>query len=97
MAEEQNEDEERPCLHCLMVEMIDDFFAEYPVSTEEADAIDTEEVVTAVAKTVAELTYSLDAAGRQSMIEQLMREIMSYDAEYRQQDELGAAGSGARH
>jgi hypothetical protein len=26
-----------------------------------------------------------------------MREIMSYDAEYRQQDELGAAGSGARH
>ena len=50
MAEEQNEDEERPCLHCLMVEMIDDFFAEYPVSTDEPDAIDTEEVITAVAK-----------------------------------------------
>jgi hypothetical protein len=46
---------------------------------------------------VAELTYSLDDAGRQKMIEQLTREIMSYDAEYRQQDELGAAGSGARH
>jgi hypothetical protein len=97
MAEERNEDEERPCLHCMMVEMIDDFFAEYPVSTDEPDAIDTDEVITAVAKTVAELTYSLDDAGRQKMIEQLMREIMSYDAEYRQQDELGAAGSGARH
>ena len=97
MAEEQNEDEERPCLHCLIVEMIDDFFAEYPVSTDEPEAIDTEEVITAVAKTVAELTYSQDAAGRQNMIEQLMREIMNYDAEYRQQDEMGAAGSGARH
>jgi hypothetical protein len=97
MAEERNEDEERPCLHCLIVEMIDDFFAEYPVSTDEPDAIDTEEVITAVAKTVAELTYSQDSAGRQNMIEQLMREIMNYDAEYRQQDEMGAAGSGARH
>ena len=46
---------------------------------------------------MAELTYSQDGTGRQNMIEQLMREIMSYDAEYRQQDELGAAGSGARH
>jgi hypothetical protein len=46
---------------------------------------------------VAELTYSQDAAGRQNMIEQLTREIMNYDAEYRQQDEMGAAGSGARH
>jgi hypothetical protein len=97
MAEEQNEDEERPCLHCLMVEMIDDFFAEYPVSTDEPDTLDTEEVITAVAKTVAELTSRQDGTGRQNMIEQLMREIMSYDAEYRQQDELGAAGSGARH
>ncbi len=94
---EQNEEEERPCLHCLIVEVIDDFFAEYPVSTDEPDAIDTEEVIVAVAKTVAELTYSQSAAGRQKMIEQLTREIMNYDAEYRRQDELGAAGSGARH
>jgi hypothetical protein len=31
------------------------------------------------------------------MIEQLMREIMNYDAEFRQQDQLGVAASGARH
>jgi len=97
MSDDQNEDEERPCLHCLIVEAIDNFFAEYPVSTDEPDTIDTQEVITAVAKTVAELTYSQDAAGRQNMIEQLMREIMNYDAEYRQQDELGRAGSDARH
>jgi len=97
MSDEQNEDDERPCLHCLIVEAIDSFFAEYPVSSDEPDTIDTAEVITAVAKTMAELTYSQDAAGRQNMIEQLMREVMNYDAEYRQQDELGRAGSDARH
>ena len=28
----EREDEERPCLHCMMVELIDDFFAEYPAT-----------------------------------------------------------------
>ena len=27
---EERVDQERPCLHCMMVELIDDFFAEYP-------------------------------------------------------------------
>jgi len=97
MSDDQNENEERPCLHCLMVELIDNFFAEFPVSNDEPDTVDTDEVVNAVAKTVAELTCSLDAAGRQNLVEQLMREIMKFDAEYRQQDEIGTAGSGARH
>ena len=97
MSEVQNEDEERPCLHCLIVEVIDSFFAEYPVSTDDPDAVDAGEVITAVAKTVAELTCSQDDAGRQNTIAQLMREITDYDAEYRQQDELGRAGSDARH
>jgi len=97
MADEQTEDEERPCLHCLIVDVIDSYFAEYPVSDDEPDAIDTDEVLTALAKTVAELTCSQDAAARQSVIEQLMRGIMEYDAEYRQQDEMGRPGSHARH
>jgi hypothetical protein len=42
--------------HCMMVELIDDFFADYPATTGEPDMIDTGEVVTAIAKTVAELT-----------------------------------------
>jgi hypothetical protein len=97
MADEQTEDEERPCLHCLIVDVVDSYFAEYPVSDDEPDAIDTDEVLTALAKTVAELTCSQDAAARQSVIEQLMRGIMEYDAEYRQQDEMGRPGSHARH
>jgi hypothetical protein len=27
---EEHVDQERPCLHCLMVDLIDDFFAEHP-------------------------------------------------------------------
>jgi hypothetical protein len=56
MADEQGDDEERPCLHCLIVEVVDGFFAEYPVSADAPDVIDTDEVITALAKTVAELT-----------------------------------------
>ena len=97
IADEQNQDEERPCLHCLIVETIDSFFAEYPVSAEEPEAVDTDEIVTAIAKTVAELTCGLDSIGRQAMLEQLTREIADYDAEFRQQDALGSIGSAARH
>ena len=97
MADDQDKEDERPCLHCLIVDVIDDFFSEYPVSAEEPEAVDTDEVVTALAKTVAELTCSQDPAGRQATIEQLMREVMDYDTEFRQQDALGTTASGARH
>jgi hypothetical protein len=73
---EERDDQERPCLHCMMVELIDDFFAEYPVEGGEPDTIDTDEVITAVAKTVAELTCKHDNSVRQQIIETLMREIM---------------------
>jgi hypothetical protein len=97
MSDDQEANEERRCLHCEIVELIDEFFAENPVATGEPDTIDTDEVITAVAKTVAELTSSQDGAIRQNMIEQLMREIMNYDAEFRQQDAMGTDRSHARH
>jgi hypothetical protein len=50
-----------------------------------------------VAKVVAEMTCSMADADRQHMIERLLREIMEYDTEFRQQDQLGTAASGARH
>ena len=92
MSEERDE-QERPCLHCMMVELIDDFFAEYPATTGEPETIDTDEVVAAIAKTVAELTCGQDGTIRQ----QLMREIMNYDAEFRRDAGTGAIGSDARH
>ena len=96
MTEEQNY-QERPCLHCMMVELIDDFSAEYPASPDEPDTIDTDEVIVAIAKTVAELTSGQDGVTRQQLIEQLTREIMNYDAEFRRENGSGAFGSGARH
>ena len=93
----ERDDQERPCLHCMMVELMDDFFAEYPAASGEPDAIDIDEVVTAIAKTVAELTCGQDVTIRQQLIEQLMREIMDYDAEFRRDAGTGAIGSDARH
>ena len=93
----ERDDQERPCLHCVMIELIDDFFAEYPAASGEPDVIDTDEVVTAIAKTVAELTCGQDGTIRQQLIEQLMREIIDYDAEFRRDAGTGAIGSDARH
>ena len=99
MSEEQN-NQERPCLHCMIVELIDDFFAEYPArpgNSDEVDADEADEVIAAIAKTVAELTSRQDGLIRQQLIEQLMREIMKYDGDFRQEDAAGAIGSHARH
>jgi hypothetical protein len=46
---------------------------------------------------VAELTYGQDGTIRQQLIEQLVREIMDYDAEFRREAGTGAIGSDARH
>jgi hypothetical protein len=95
----EREDQERPCLHCMMVELIDDFFAEYP-ATAGSDKVDTEEadeVIDAIAKTIAELTSQQDGFIRQQVIEQLMRQIMHYDAEFRREEATSAVGSNAKH
>jgi hypothetical protein len=51
---ENPDNEERPCLHCMIMDLLEDFFAEYPAPRGEPDTIDTNEVITALAKTVAE-------------------------------------------
>jgi hypothetical protein len=97
---EARDDEERPCLHCMIVDLIDDFFAEYPAPAGGSDKVDTseaDEVIVAIAKTVAELTCRQDGVIRQQLIEQLMREIMSYDAEFRSEEATGSSGSHAQH
>jgi hypothetical protein len=96
----ERDDQERPCLHCMMVELIDDFFAEYPANGRRVRQVDTDEadeVIAAIAKTVAELTSGQDGTIRQQLIEQLMREIMNYDAEFRRDDLTAVSNSHARH
>jgi len=43
------------------------------------------------------LALSKDGMIRQQLIEQLMREIMNYDAEFRREHAAGEIGSHARH
>jgi hypothetical protein len=87
----------RITLAMLMVELIEDFFAENPATSGEPDAIDTDEVIAALAKTVADLTCSQNSTVRQQIIETLMREIMECDAEFRREDASGAVSSAVRH
>ncbi len=64
--------QERPCLHCMIVELIDDYIAEYPATRGRSNKVDTDEadeVIDAIAKTVAELTSGQDGAIRQQLIE----------------------------
>ena len=81
----------------MIMDLLEDFFAEYPAPEREPDTIDIDEVITALAKTVAELTCSQNGANRQQIIEKLMREILDYDAEFRGDDASGAIGSAMRH
>ena len=91
--------EERPCLHCMMVELIDDFLAENPwtAGSDKVDTGEADEVIDAIAKTVAELTSQQDGVIRQQVIEQLMHQIMQYDAEFRREEATSAVSSHAKH
>ena len=96
---DQREDEERPSLHCMIVELIDDFFAEYPATagSDKVDTAEADEVIDAIAKTVAELTSQQDGVIRQQVIEHLMRQIMHYDGEFRREEATSAVSSHAKH
>ena len=98
MAEPENE-QARPCLHCMIVELIDDFFAEHPATagSDKVDTSEADEVIDAIAKTVAELTSQQDGVIRQQVIEQLMQQIMNYDAEFRREEATSVVGSRAKH
>jgi hypothetical protein len=83
----------------MMVELIHNFFAEYPATagSDKVDTAEADEVIDAIAKTVAELTSQQDGAIRQQVIEQLMHQIMHSDGEFRREEPTSAVGSNARH
>jgi hypothetical protein len=82
MSDSTESNDERPCLHCLIADVIDDFYAEYGSLSGDKDAVDVDEIITALAKTVAEMTYGSNAALRQRILEDLMREISEFETEF---------------
>ena len=74
-----------------MLDQNDGQAASDKVDTDEAD-----EVIDSIAKTVAELTSQQDGVIRQQVIEQLMQEIMKYDAEFRREEATSPVRSHAK-
>ena len=89
MSENPGSSNERPCLHCLIGDLIDEFYAEYGTTGGETDVIDMDEAISALAKTVADLTYGSDAPARKSVLDTLVREIAEFEAEYERTPESG--------
>ena len=82
MSDNPGSNDERPCLHCLIADVIDEFYAEYGSLSGEQDTIDIDEIISALAKTVAEMTYGSDAALRRRVLEDLTGEISRFEEEY---------------
>ena len=66
-------------------------------ASDKVDTAEADEVIDAIAKTVAELTSQQDGVIRQQLIEQLMRQVMNDDAEFRREEATSAVGSSAKH
>jgi hypothetical protein len=92
MSDNPESNDERPCLHCLIGDLIDEFYAEYGSPSGEKNTIDMDEIVSALAKTIAEMTYGSDSAVRQRIFDDLKSEVTKFEAEY-----ASAPGSDARH
>jgi hypothetical protein len=97
MSEDPEVEDERPCLHCLIGDLIDEYYGEYGSPSGEPDVIDVGEIMTSLAKIVAEITSGSDAAEGRRIVEELSREISKYDAEYREHAASGASGFDVRH
>jgi hypothetical protein len=92
MSQNPESNDSRPCLHCLIGDLIDDFYAEYGAVGGEPESVDIDEVVTALAKTVADFTFALEPTQRREILENLTREIAQYETEF-----ASAPSSGLRH
>ena len=82
MSDNPESSDERPCLHCLIADLIDEFYAEYGSSEGEKDTVDMDEILSALGKVIAEMTYGSDAAVRQRVLEDLTREVARFEEEY---------------
>ena len=97
---DERESQERPCLHCHDCRADRRFLCDYSATagSDNVDSAEADEVIDAIAKTVAELTSQQDGVIRQQVVEHLIRQIMQYDAEFRREDAAeGAIASQARH
>ena len=90
MAELENE-QERPCLHCLMVDLIDDFFAEYPPARRVRQGRYGRSGRNYRSRREDRGRIDLSPRRHFSPVSDgLMREIMKFDGEFRREDAAGS-------
>ena len=97
MSQTSEPNDERPCLHCLIGDLIDDFYGEFGSLTGKPDTIATGEILSALAKTIAELTFESDTAQRQRIMEDFMSEVSKFEAEFREAKLNDISPSDVRH
>jgi hypothetical protein len=97
MSQSTESDNERPCLHCLIGDLIDEFYEEFGSQAGENSTIDVSEVLTALAKTFAEFSYDSEAAQRQTLKEEFLREVGKFEAEFQEAKLSDTPTSDARH
>jgi hypothetical protein len=96
LSDDLEANDERPCLHCLIDDLIDEFYEQYGSLSGEAETVDVGEIITAFAKIVAGMTFSSDAALRKRILEEFAGEVSKFEVEIREGDTTGASSSGAR-
>ena len=74
---------ERPCLHCMIGDLIDEFYEEFGSQAGEPSIIGAE-LLSALAKTFAELTWDSDKTQRQNMMQEFMRDVAKFEAEFQE-------------
>jgi hypothetical protein len=97
MSQTSEPNNERPCLHCLIGDLIDDFYGEFGSLTEKSDTIDTSELLSALAKTLAEFTFDSETTQRRQMMEDFLRDVSKFEAEFSEAQLSEAPASDARH
>ena len=97
MSQATESDNERPCLHCLIGDLIDEFFEEFGTLAGEPATVDSGELMSALAKTFAELTYDLETDQRQRILEDFMGEVSKFESEFREAQSSKTPASDARH
>jgi hypothetical protein len=97
LSDNSEADDQRPCLHCLIGDLIDEFYEQYGSLAGEAETVDVSEVMSALAKVVAEMTFGSDAALRERMLKDFADEVSKFEGEFREGEATSAPSSGARH
>ena len=97
MSQTSEPNDERPCLHCMIGDLIDEFYDEFGSVTGKSDTIDPSELLSALAKTFAEITFDSNPAQRKLMIEDFMRDVSHFETEFREAKLSETPESDARH